>query len=271
MGPTIGAELTGVALGGPIDDELLAELRRALLEWKVLFFRDQQLTRDEHRAFASRWGDIEEHPFFKHTHPGQTAADVVTFEKGPASVGTENQWHTDITWHATPSFGAILRAIEVPGAGGDTLWADTAAAYDCLPDELKAGIDGLAAEHDWVHSFGLAMEPAALERLRPDFPAVEHPVVRVHPETGRTLFVNTIFTTRIVGLDPEESDTLLRRLYRQIERPEFQCRFRWAPGSVAFWDNRATQHYAVSDYAPQRRVMERISIIGDRPVGPRAV
>jgi taurine dioxygenase len=268
LSPTIGAEITGVDLGGAIDAELEAELRRALLEWKVLFFRDQDITREQHRAFAERWGSLEQHPFYKFVQPGQTDADVLTLAKDAETAGTENEWHADITWHTTPSFGAVLRAVEIPPVGGDTLWVDAAAAYDGLPAEVRERIDGLTAVHDWRRSFGLAMAPEQVAALSPQFPAVEHPVVRVHPETGRrTLFVNPIFTQRIVGLAEAESDALLSLLYQQYHLPEYQCRFRWSPGAVAFWDNRATCHYASSDYFPQRRVMDRISIAGDRPVG----
>lgn len=269
ISPTIGAEIDGVDLGADMDAELLAELRRALLEWKVLFFRDQDITREQQRAFAQRWGELEQHPFYGFIHPGQTDADVVRFAKDEMSGGAENQWHADITWHERPSFGAVLRAIELPDVGGDTLWADAAAAYEGLPVEIRDRIDHLVAVHDWRHTFGLGMPPEAVEELSPRFPPVEHPVVRVHPETGRkTLFVNAIFTSHIVGLDAGDSDALLERLTAQMRTPEYQCRFRWTPGAVAFWDNRATQHYAASDYWPQRRVMDRISIAGDRPAGP---
>jgi taurine dioxygenase len=272
-GPTIGAEIDGIDLGAPMDDELHGELRRALLEWKVLFFRRQAISRAEQRAFASRWGALEQHPFFKHVMPGQSAVDtdVVTLAKDAVNGGVENDWHADLTWHTRPSFGAVLRAVEVPALGGDTLWADAGAAYDGLPERIKEQIDGLVAVHDWRQSFGLGMAPEAVEELSPRFPPVEHPVVRIHPETGRrTLFVNVFFTQHIVGLSAQESDTLLQRLVGQFARPEYQVRFHWEPGSVAFWDNRATVHYAVSDYHPRRRVMDRISIEGDRPVGSTA-
>jgi taurine dioxygenase len=268
LGPTIGAEVSGVDLAGAVDDDLLAEIRRALLEWKVLFFRDQDITRAEQRAFAARWGPLEQHPFYGFVHPDQSDADVVTLAKDAESGGAENEWHADITWHAEPSFGAVLRAVEVPPEGGDTLWADAGAAYDGLSSAVRERIDDLTAVHDWRGTFGLAMPPEAIEALTPQFPPAEHPVVRVHPETGRrTLFVNPIFTQHVVGLPSDESEALLATLFRQITRPEYQCRFAWTPGAVAFWDNRATQHYAASDYYPHRRVMDRISIAGDRPVG----
>lgn len=271
MTPTMGAEISGVRLTGGLDEELRNELRRALLEWKVLIFRDQDIDRNDHRAFAESWGELEQHPFFKYTEREQTDVDVVTLAKDAETVGTENNWHHDLTWHSTPSLGAVLRAVEVPAVGGDTLWADMGAAYDLLPADLKERIDPLVAEHDWMQSFGRSMPAEAVEALRPQFPAVHHPVVRVHPETGRrTLFVNMIFTQHIVGMDPEESAELLKVLYRHVQRPELQCRVRWQPNTIAFWDNRACQHYASSDYFPARRVMERISIVGDRPVGTAA-
>jgi taurine dioxygenase len=269
--PTIGAEITGVDLAAPLDDDLQAELRRALLEWKVLFFRDQDITRDEQRAFALRWGPLDQHPFYAYANPGQTDVDVVTLAKDAALGGTENEWHADVTWHRVPPLGAVLRAVEVPELGGDTLWMDMSAAYDGLTDELKARIDGLTAIHDWRGSFGAVMPAEAVDALSDAFPPAEHPIVRKHPETGRrTLFVNAIFTQQVVGLDREESDALLREIYRQANRVEYQVRFRWTAGAVAFWDNRATQHYASSDYWPQRRVMDRISIGGDVPVGAGA-
>lgn len=266
--PTIGAEISGIRLGRDLSDEVMAELRRALLEWKVLFFRDQNIERADHRAFAEAWGDLEQHPFYRYTQPGQSDVDVATLAKDAAAVGAENIWHNDVTWHEFPSFAAVLRAVEIPAVGGDTLWADTGAAYDLLPDDIKARIDHLEAEHDWITSFGSGMPQDAIDKLRPNFPPVHHPVVRVIPETGRcVLFVNVAFTQRILGVSKEESNELLRLLYRHLMRPELQVRLRWKPNTIAFWDNRTCQHYASSDYYPARRVMERISIVGDKPVG----
>ncbi|MBV6754883.1 TauD/TfdA dioxygenase family protein [Rhodococcus opacus] len=266
--PTIGAEITGVRLSGDLPEETMAELRRALTEWKVLFFRDQDIDRSDQRAFAQRWGALEQHPFFKYVQPGQTAADVTTLAKDAMTGAVENNWHNDVTWHALPSHAAVLRAVEVPPTGGDTLWADTGAAYDLLPDDIKRRIDPLWAEHDWIHSFGTGMPQDAIDRLRVDYPPVHHPVVRVIPETGRrVLFVNMLFTQRIPGLTEAESNELLTLLYRHVQRPELQVRLRWQPNTVAMWDNRTCQHYAASDYFPARRVMDRISIVGDRPIG----
>lgn len=270
LSPTIGAEVSGLSLRTRPDDATRAELHRALLEWKVLFFRDQHLDRDQHLALAGCWGELEAHPFAGATTllPGQRddLPKVMRFEKGPTVSGYENVWHSDVTWRVCPSLGSILRAVEVPPVGGDTLWADMGAAYDGLDEDVKARIDGLTAVHDWWDSFGANMPAGQRDALRPLFPAVEHPVVRTHPETGRrTLYVNAIFTQHVVGMPTDESAELLDLLYRQAAVPEYQCRFRWTAGSLAFWDNRSTQHYAVSDYFPQRRVMERVTIAGDRP------
>ncbi|MGW0040866.1 TauD/TfdA dioxygenase family protein [Rhodococcus sp. NPDC003348] len=268
--PTIGAEISGIDLGS-LDDEAFAEIERALLEWKVLFFRDQHITRDEHREFAARLGEIELHPFFRFAQPGQSAKDVSTLARGTGSPGYENNWHNDVTFLETPSKAAVLRAIEIPEVGGDTLWADMGAAYDALTDEMKERLDGARAEHDWINTFGSYMEDEVREGFRADHPPVEHPVVRVIPENGRrVLFVNALFTNRIVGVTGEESDALLDGLYRHIQRPEFQVRLKWQPDTIAVWDNRSCQHYATSDYFPQRRVMERISVVGERPGGVTA-
>jgi taurine dioxygenase len=257
--PLIGAEIDGIDLTSALDDSTFTELHRALLEWKVLFFRDQhRLSQTQHRGFARRWGELEVHPFL----PQGDVPEVVRFEKSETTKGVENIWHSDVSWREMPALGSVLRAIEVPSVGGDTLWADMAAAYDGLPADVKQRIDGRVAVHDFTHSFGRSMPPERLAAMQAEYPAVEHPVVRVHPETGRqTLYVNEIFTSHIVG----ESDELLEYLCAQARVPEYQCRFRWTEGAVAFWDNRATQHYAVSDYWPARRVMERATIIGDTP------
>ena len=266
--PTIGATIVGVDLAAPLDDELHAELHRALLEWKVLFFRDQHLTSAQHHAVGARWGELETHPFVFGMRPDQDPGRPAALRlvKDADTKGRENVWHSDVTWRECPSLGSLLLAVELPPLGGDTLWADMAAAYDCLDDDVKERIDGLTAVHDWWTTFGRGMEPAQRDALRPYFPPVEHPVVRTHPETGRkTLYVNAAFTQHIVGIEPAESAELLDFLYRQASYPEFQCRLRWEPGTLAFWDNRSTQHYASSDYHPHRRVMERITVIGDRP------
>jgi taurine dioxygenase len=262
LGATLGAEIGGVDLA-QIDDATFAEVERAFLEYKVVFFRDQDLGSPEQLAFARRFGELEEHPFLPAAegHP-----QIVRFAKDERVVGVENVWHHDVTWRERPALGAVLRAREVPPVGGDTLFADMVAAYEGLDPELRRRIDGAVAVHDFSHSFGLAMSPEELAVRRAKFPPARHPVVRTHPVTGRrALFVNAIFTSHVEGLPREESDALLDLLYRQADVPESQCRFRWEKNSVAFWDNRSVQHYAASDYDPAPRVMERVAIAGDAP------
>jgi taurine dioxygenase len=262
LGRVIGAEIHGVDLRAPIGPELRAELHRALLEFKVVFFRDQRIDADRQREIARLWGELETNPFIEQGDDPH----VARFAKGAMPTGFENVWHTDVTWRENPAMGAILRLVEVPPQGGDTLWADMGAAYDNLPEAVRERIDGAVAEHDVVPGFARFLDAERLRSWQDRFPPVRHPVVRTHPETGRrTLFVNVSFTTRILGMDREESDALLRFLFQQAHVPEYQVRFRWERDSVAFWDNRATQHYAANDYHPHRRVAERVAIVGDRP------
>ncbi len=263
LAPTLGAEVGGVELA-EVDEETLAELEQAHRDWKVLFFRDQQLSTEQHLAFARRFGELEEHPFLP---AAEGHGEVIRFAKGETVVGVENIWHSDVSWRERPSLGSVLRAVQVPAVGGDTLFADMEAAYEGLPERLRERLEGLTAVHDFSHSFGRFLPEAELARRQAEFPPVEHPVIRTHVATGRkSLYVNAIFTREIVGLPPAESEALLARLYREAQVPEYQCRFRWEKGSVAFWDNRCVQHYAVNDYWPHERVMERATIIGERPV-----
>lgn len=263
MSPTVGAEIGGVSLAEPLDDQTFAEIHRALLEFKVIFFRDQDITPAQHVAFARRFGELEVHPFIPHRdgHP-----EVVVLKKNERMGGFENVWHSDVTWRLAPSLGSVLYAREVPAVGGDTLFADMYAAYEGLDDETRASLDGLRAVHDFTHTFGRFLSAEELKQKQAEYPPAEHPVVRTHPETGRKgLYVNAAFTSHIIGLERDASDRLLDHLYRQAAVPEYQCRFRWRPRSIAFWDNRAVQHYAASDYYPQRRLMERVTICGDVP------
>ena len=262
VSPTIGAELGGVDLRQPVDEGLFEELHRALLEWKVLFFHDQELSSEQHVRFSRLWGELEVHPFLAQGD----VPEIVRFAKDDKTKAVENVWHSDVSFRVAPSMGSVLRAIEVPPVGGDTIWVDMAAAYDGLPDDVKDRIGGMFAVHDFALSYGLAMSAEELAKARQELPPARHPIVRTHPETGRKiLYVNEIFTSHIEGLAPDEGEELLVYLCRQAAVPEYQCRFRWKVNSVALWDNRGTQHYALSDYWPHRRVMERSAIVGDKP------
>jgi len=263
---SIGAELSNVNLGvASRDPALVAEIRALLLKHKVLFFRDQDITRAEHVAFARHFGDLEDHPVAGSDpdHPG-----LVRIYKAPGAPMDryENGWHTDATWREKPPFGCVLRCIECPPVGGDTMWANMAEAYNRLPDHIKSTIANLRARHSIEASFGAAMPIEKRLALKAQFPDAEHPVVRTHPETGRkALYVNVGFTTRFEGWTKDESRPLLRWLYEHCAKPEFTCRFAWAKNSVAFWDNRCAQHYALNDYHGFRREMHRVTVAGDRP------
>ena len=263
LGSTVGAEISGVDLTVELPDEVIAELRRDLYDHKVIIFRDQRMNPGQRVAFARRLGELEVHPFL----PSNTGEpELVRFEKTAEVSGYENSWHHDVTWRACPSMGAVLHAVSVPDHGGDTLFADMYAAYDALDEATKAEIDELIAVHDFTQTFGHQMTNNERKKAREQYPPVEHPVVCSHPATGKLhLYVNRPFVSHIQGLDREASRDLLDRLCRQADSPEHQCRFSWSNEAVAFWDNRAVQHYASSDYWPHRRTMERASIIGTRP------
>ena len=272
----LGAELSGVQLGDASRDAaLFAEVRALLLTHKVLFLRDQHMTRAEHEAFALRFGALESHPVVGSDpeHPG-----LARIYKSPESPPDryENSWHADGTWRDQPSMGAVLRCVECPSVGGDTMWANMALAYKNLPAHVKAQISPLRARHSIEATFGAAMPIEKRLALKAQFPDAEHPVVRTHPETGeKVLFVNgfathfTNFHTPAhvrVGQDfAAGSSALLQYLISQAAIPEYQVRWRWSPGAVAIWDNRCTQHYAVMDYPPCHRKMERAGIVGDTP------
>lgn len=262
-GVTLGAEISGVRLDGDLDDRVIAEIRRAWLDYKIVYFRNQDISASEHVAFARRFGELETHPFLMGSdeHP-----ELVRFEKGAEASGFENGWHHDVTWRQEPSMGAILRSIQVPATGGDTAFCDMAAAYDGLDDDLKDRLDGLHAAHDYTLAFGHFVDEAKKAEMREHYPVVHHPIVRTHPETGRkVLFVNAYFTSHVVGMDDQEGNALLRYLISRASIMEYQYRLSWQPNQLTFWDNRIVQHYALSDYYPDVRIMERASIIGDRP------
>jgi taurine dioxygenase len=272
----IGAELQNVNLGAASrDPALAAEIKSLLLKHKVLFFRDQDITRAEHVAFARHFGELEDHPVAGSDpdNPG-----LVRIYKDPNSPNDryENAWHADATWREKPPMGCVLRCVESPPVGGDTMWANMVLAYENLPEDIKTRIAGLRARHSIEASFGAAMPIEKRLALKAQFPDAEHPVVRIHPETGeKVLFVNA-FATHFTNFHTPENvrygqdyapgaAQLLHYLISQAQIPEYQVRWRWKPNSMAMWDNRSTQHYAVMDYPPCHRKMERAGIIGDTP------
>ena len=272
----IGAEVHGVDLAEAArNDDLFDAIKAALLEHKVLFLRDQAITKADHVAFARRFGELEDHPVAGSDpdHPGLVCI-YKDFDSPPDFY--ENAWHCDATWRDCPPMGAVLRCLECPPVGGDTLWADMARAYADLPDHVKLAIEGLHARHSIEASFGARMSTEQRHALKAQYPDAEHPVVRTHPETGeRVLFVNS-FTTHFTNFHTADNvrygqdyapggANLLHYLIGRAAIPEYQVRWRWQPGSVAIWDNRCTQHYAVMDYWPAVRKMERAGIIGDKP------
>ncbi len=260
--PAIGAEIREIDLASSDLDERIPEIRAALLEFGVLFFRGQQLTAEQHIAFARKFGELEIHPA---TPKGQADPEILRIEHGPDSRGRENSWHSDVTWRECPSLGSILRAVEVPEVGGDTLFANMHLAYERLSSEMKRFCTGLTAVHDIARVFAKRLGKT-VEELHDKYPPMRHPVIRTHPESGKqAIYVNVAFTSHIEGLSEKESRWLLDHLFATASDAEIQCRFRWQPGSVAFWDNRLCQHLAASDYFPARRVMERVTIAGDRP------
>ncbi len=260
-----GALVTGVSLrsAGASD---IADIEAALRERMVLFFPDQALRPDEQMRLAIQLGEIDVAPFGP-KHP-DVAELTVLDQQAPRGEGAD-AWHSDNTFLATPPKFTMLQAVQLPDLGGDTCWANMYAAYDALSEPLKAMLDGLTATHDLSKMLVKAVEQgnsdADLTVMRAQYPPEHHPVVRTHPETGRkALFVNGNFTTRIDGLGDAENAAILPLLLDRVNSPDIQCRFRWTPGTLALWDNRCLQHYAVPDYT-SRRIMHRLTIAGDRP------
>jgi len=260
--PAIGAELEGIDLSLPLSDHQFREIHDALLDHLVVFFRDQHLTPEAHKAFGRLFGRLHIHPAPLGILEGHPEIIVVEAHGNSKRIAGEH-WHSDVSCDAEPPMASILYVTEVPPLGGDTLFASMYAAYDALSDSMQRFLCGLTAIHDGARNYE-GRQPVTPDAA--EFPRAEHPVVRSHPETGRkALFVNRMFTTRLVQLKPIESETLLQMLFRHVENPEFQCRFRWSPNSLAFWDNRCTQHLALWDYYPHRRYGNRVTIAGDRP------
>lgn len=268
-----GAEVTGVDLSQPLENEIFAEIHQAFLDHQVLFFRDQNLTEDEHKAFGRRFGDLNIHPRYE---PLDGHPEIFPIRKDPEDKRIVGEsWHHDLTHLPAPPLGSILYALEVPPVGGDTMFASQYAAYDALSDGLKKTLDCMKAVHDnRIQSPKIAAtrNTERTSKLREDAdeedePECEHPVIITHPESGRkALFVNRVRTHRFKDMTEEESKPLLEYLFEHSHKPEFTCRFRWEKGSITFWDNRCLMHKALNDYPGYKRYMNRVTVNGGRPV-----
>ena len=264
----IGGVVRGVDLCRPIDEAAREFLQTALLEHEVLFFRDQPMSPQSHVAFANLFGQPQLHEAYDHVNGYPQLTILENDRDRPSKI---ELWHTDMTFRPCPPIGSILHAVMIPEKGGDTLFASMSAAYEGLSAKMQSLLSGLTAIHDFSYGFRESLdEPGGAERLADMVaanPSVEHPVIRTHPVSGKkSIFVNALFTVRIKGMQPKESRALLDFLYSHVTTPEYTCRFNWRPNSVAFWDNRITQHKPVNDYWPAHRKMQRITIDdGKRP------
>lgn len=258
--PTIGAEISGVDLSQPISDAVRDAIKQTILQYKVVFFRDQHLTEDTQAAFAARFGKLYTHPNTSRSdkiasiHKIQ-AVDFAKYERTKDPTTVEAGYHTDTSWRLVPTWGAVLRSINLPDVGGDTIWVDAGAAYEGLSAEFKARLENLHVTHDFRQ---------ALNRVGHDYPIVAHPVVRTHRETGnKILWVNFTQRPHIIGVDLAEGRAILAEILAAYQKPEYQVRFSWRPNSVAFWDNRAAVHIAVRNYGDFPRLLERVLIQDD--------
>ena len=259
----LGAEVTGLDLAHPLSPPRFKELHDGWMLHQVLFFRAQDVTLDQPKEFARQFGELHVHPVLPQM-AGRGHPEVVVLESGEKMRFVAERWHSDVTFQKEPPLGSVLRAVVVPEAGGDTMWSSMYAAYDALSDAMQRLLSELRALHH-----GCGFRYIAKEEQKEDLESnlsAAHPVIRTHPVTGRkAIFVNATFTKEIVGMKPEESRALLRFLTEHVARPEFTCRFRWRPNSVAMWDNRCTQHAVIPDNLDGHRRMERITIMGDAP------
>lgn len=273
---SIGAELSDVNLAEAVrNDDLFGAIRAALLEHKVLFLRDQDIARADHVAFAERFGELEPHPVAG-SHPDHPGLVQIYKDENSPPDFYENSWHSDATWREKPPMGAVLRCVTCPPVGGDTMWANMERVYEDLADHIKETIAPLKARHSIEASFGARMPEEKRHALKAQYPDAEHPVVRTHPETGVKSLNVCGFTTHFTNFHTSANvrygqdyapggANLLQYLIGRSAIPENQVRWRWQPNSMAIWDNRCTQHYAVMDYPPCVRQMERAGIIGDKP------
>ena len=263
----LGAEIHGLDLANELSTRDSQQLRQLLNEHEVIFFRDQDITPARQKAIALSFGPLQTHPAYA-TIEG--FPEITILESTPDKPTKIEAWHTDMTFREHPPMGTVLKSVVVPPKGGDTLWSSMTAAYNGLSPQMQQFLQGLTAVHEFAHGFRESLaEPGGKERLAAAVaanPPVRHPVIRTHPETGKkVIFVNALFTTHIEGLKPAESDALLQFLFKHITTAEYTCRFQWRPHSIAIWDNRSTQHKPINDYFPSHRLLQRITIDGDKP------
>ena len=263
----LGAELSGVDLTLELSPKIFKELRRLLVEYEVVFFRDQDISPAQHRSLAASFGPLQTHPAYNTVEGFPEITILESTAENPSKI---EAWHSDMTFREHPPLGTVLRSKIIPAQGGDTLWASMTAAYDGLSTPMQNFLADLTAEHDFSYGFKESLaEPGGRERLAQavsDNPPVIHPVIRTHPESGKkVIFVNSLFTTRILELNNRESEDVLKFLFEHVVTAEYSCRFRWAPNSIAIWDNRSTQHKPINDYFPAHRMLQRITIDGDIP------
>ena len=267
LAAALGVELSGVDFASELTQEVFREVRRLLVKHQVIFFRDQDISPQQHHDLAASFGPLQTHPAYGTVDGFPEITILESTAENPSKI---EAWHTDMTFRQHPPMGAVLRSKVIPEQGGDTLWASMTAAYDALSAQMKEFLSGLTAEHDFSWGFKESLaEPGGRERLAEavaNNPPVVHPVIRTHPESAKkVLFVNSLFTTRILELEKQESAALLEFLYEHVATPEFSCRFNWEPNTIAIWDNRSTQHKPIIDYFPAHRMLHRIVIDGDMP------
>ena len=263
----LGVELHGVDLCTELQPEVYAEIRRLLIKHQVIFFRDQDISPQQHKALAESFGPVQTHPAYETVEGFPEITILESTAEKPIKIVV---WHSDMTFRQHPPLGSVLRSKICPPKGGDTMWASMSAAYDGLSKGMQKFLSNLNAEHDFSYGFKESLaEPGGKERLAEavkDNPPVQHPVIRVHPESKqKVIFVNALFTTKIIGLPPKESSAILDFLFDHSITAEYTCRFNWEPNSIAIWDNRSTQHKPINDYFPAHRLLERVAIDGDKP------
>ena len=265
---TIGAEISGISLNRDLTSAVCNEIYDALIDNQVIFFRDQNITPEVHLQLAKSFGEPEPpHPVYPHVEGYE---NIVLLKSGGGNVPDTNDWHKDMTFKANPPFTSILHAVDVPAVGGDTLWASTGTAYDNLPGAWKMHLEGMEAMHDigtFRNDFYKKGGIEAVNNALKDTGSAVHKIIDTHPVSGlKYINVNQSFTRNIVGMIQGESDRILHYLYQHMAKPEFQVRFRWRNNSIAIWDNRITHHYAICDYLPNIRHMQRITVLNDKRV-----